>query len=103
MTLLIKQLLMAHHKWTILSCLALSAPIQHPLAYLVLRVLKLTLRMVYVRLTVANRPNSGQRQHVHTRIAQSAQQRPHAYEGSQPLQQREQRLTSNKSYMGNIL
>ena len=38
------------------SCLALSAPTQHPINHPVLRVLKLALRMVCLRLAVAKRP-----------------------------------------------
>ena len=53
-----RQLPMAHHKWAMAfqHCLALSAPIHHPLSYLVLEVLKLTLRVVHLGLAIANRP-----------------------------------------------
>ena len=57
------QLPVARHELTMLfqPCLALSAPIQHPLNYLVLRVLKLTLCMVHIRLAIANRPKDDPR------------------------------------------
>ena len=70
------------------SCLALSAPIQHPLNYLLLRVLKLTLRMVHLRLAMTNRP-SGERRDAQQLIVLVQLQQEEGEEGQEEEGQEE--------------
>jgi len=69
----IRQLPMAHHKMGhgVSSCLALSAPIQQPLNYLLPSVPKLTVRAGHLRSAVANRPVATPWQAVLGRMAQA--------------------------------